>query len=118
MNVVTLTIDFSNGVEKRFSAVPWQQGMTILGALEAASALTPGFTIETASDRVGHAMRVVIDNVPSESNQGVWWVWVNARRGPERLGTETSFGFRPEEREANEVYAGDVILAKLVVTES
>lgn len=115
MDVVSLTVDYSNGVQKQFSAVPWRPGLTILGALEAAQALAPGLAVAYGSDRSGQALGLTIDGLPGEgSAAGGWWVWVNGRKAPERLGTETSFGFRPESRAANEVRAGDHILAALL----
>jgi hypothetical protein len=44
-----------------------------------------------------------------------WSVWVNARpfKGGDRLGTDTSFGFHPDEREANLLKPGDHVVIKL-----
>ena len=42
-----------------------------------------------------------------------WLVWVNAKPFQSRLGTETSFGFHPGERESNLLKPGDHILLKL-----
>ena len=115
MDVVSLTIDYSSGVQKLVFAVPWQQGLTILGAIEAAQSIAPGLTVAFGSDRSGQALGLVIDGVPAEPDRAARWsFWVNGRAGPERLGTETSFGFRPDSRAENEVEAGDHILAKLL----
>jgi hypothetical protein len=114
MATASVTIDFSNGCTKSFASVPWTQGLTILEALEAAQSTLPGLAMEYGSDRVGAVIGLHLDGMPRES-PGEWRFWVGARPGPERLGTATSFGFRPESRAANEVAAGDHILAKLVV---
>ena len=115
MDAVSLTVDYSNGAQKHFAAVPWQAGLTILGALEAAQAIAPGLAVTYGSDRSGHAMDVAIDGVPGEADRAARWAfWVNGRPGPERLGTQTSIGFHPDSRAENEVAAGDHVLAKLV----
>lgn len=115
MNVVSLTIDYSNGVQKQFFAIHWRKGLTILGAIEAAQTILPGLAVAFGSDRSGHALGLVIDGVPAEQGRVAQWsFWVNGSAGPERLGTETSFGFHPDSRAENEVKAGDHILAKLL----
>jgi hypothetical protein len=39
LGMVHLIIDYSNGVQKNFSAIPWQAGMDILAAMEAAKSI-------------------------------------------------------------------------------
>ena len=34
VKTVTLTVDYGDGVEKKFKSIPWQEGMTILDAME------------------------------------------------------------------------------------
>ena len=114
MSTVALTIDYSNGAQKHFSGIPWMKGMTILGAMEASAKIPPGVAIEYGSDRVGHVLGLVIDGLPGKGGPASKWVvWVNAAPFQLGLGTETSFGFKPDEREANLVKAGDHILVKL-----
>jgi hypothetical protein len=42
MSTVSLTIDYSNGAAKHFSSIPWESGLTLLGAIEANAAIPPG----------------------------------------------------------------------------
>ena len=114
MSTVTLTIDYSNGALKQFSTIPWKKGQTILGAIQASEAISPGASIRFGSDRSGHVLGLVIDEMPrGETAASDWVVWVNAKPFPGRLGTETSFGFHPEEREDNLLNPGDQVLIKL-----
>ncbi|HTJ74280.1 MAG TPA: hypothetical protein VL337_02860 [Acidimicrobiales bacterium] len=114
MATASLTIDYSNGSTKSFTTIPWTSGLTILDALEAAQSTPPGLAMESGSDRIGALMVHKLDGMP-DGGDGAWRFWVGARPGPERLGTKTSFGFRPESRAANEVGSGEHIVAKLVV---
>ena len=114
MSAVGLTIDYSNGVLKQFLSIPWSEGLTILGALEATAEIPPGAKVTFGSDRSGHALGLKVDELPaSASPKSEWMVWVNEKLFKDRLGTETSFGFRPEERTTNLLKAGDQVLLKL-----
>ena len=117
MNAVSLTVDFSNGVHKHFSNISCGNGVAVLAAIEAAAKIAPGLTVKFASDRSGHAMNLAIDEVPRERVKAEWLLWINAKPFKARLGTETSFGFHPDEREANLVKPGDHILLKLVAAD-
>ena len=64
MSTVALTIDYSNGAHKHFSNIPWKEGLTILGAVEASEGIPPGASIRFGSDRSGHALGLVIDEMP------------------------------------------------------
>lgn len=114
MSTVSLTIDYSNGGRKSFTAIPWTEELTILEALEAASTIAPGITVEYGSSRNGSVINLRLDGASGEGTSGDWACWVNDRPGPERLGTQTSFGFDPGSRAVNEVQAGDDILFKRV----
>jgi hypothetical protein len=113
MSTVALTIDYSNGAQKHFSSIPWKKDLTILGAIQATEGIAPKSTVRFQSDRVGHALGLVIDEVPQDKETSDWVVWVNAKRFQGRLGTGTSFGFMPAEREANLLKPGDQVLVKL-----
>ena len=114
MSTVSLTIDYSNGAQKHFSNVPWEDGLTILGAIEACAAIPPGAAVRFSSDRSGHAIGLVIDQMPREDTPASEWaIWVNSKPFTRRLGTEMSFGFQPDEREVNLLDAGDSVLVKL-----
>jgi hypothetical protein len=116
MSAVSLTVDFSNGVHKHFSNISCGTGLPVLAAIEAAAKIAPGLVVNFASDRSGHAMNLAIDQLPLQEGAKVeWLLWINEKPFKARLGTETSFGFHPDEREANLVRPGDYILLKLVV---
>jgi len=116
MATVALTIDYSNGAQKHFSSIPWKKGLTILDALQASGGIPPKAAITFGSDRSGHVLGLTIDEVPPEgARDSEWVVWVNAKSFGSRLGTETSFGFNPDERESNLLNAGDHVLVKLAV---
>ena len=114
MQSVSVTIDYSNGSAKTFTTVKWSKGLTILDALQAAAKTPPGVDVHFGSSRNGSVIGLHLDGVPNEHLSGDWMVWVNQTPGPERLGTDTSFGFDPGSRAANEVDAGDHISFKLV----
>ena len=116
MNTVALTIDYSNGAQKHFSSIPWKKDLTILGAIQASEGIPPGATIRFGSDRSGHVLGLVIDEMPHGDTvvrASDWIVWVNAKPFQGRLGTETSFEFNPSEREGNVLHPGDHVLIKL-----
>ena len=113
MSTVSLTIDYSNGMHKHFSNVSWTAGLTVLNAIEAVGKMSPGAAVNFASDRSGHAMNLVIDELPQEAAKAEWLIWVNAKPFKARLGTQTSFGFHPDERGANLLHANDHVLLKL-----
>jgi hypothetical protein len=114
MSTVALTIDYSNGAQKHFSSIPWKKGLTILGAIQASEGISPGATIRFGSDRSGHVLGLVIDEMPDgDTGASEWVVWVNTKPFSNRLGTETSFGFHPAEREGNLLNPGDHVLIKL-----
>ena len=114
MSTVALTIDYSNGAQKHFSSIPWTKGLTILGAIQASERIPPGVAVRFGSDRIGHALGLVIDEMPrGDTGTSDWVVWVNAKPFHGGLGTETSFGFRPDERERNLLNPGDHVVIKL-----
>lgn len=116
MSTVALTIDYSNGAQKHFTRIPWKKGMTILEAIEASERIAPKSSVTFGSDRSGHVLGLVIDDVPSKDGPASEWVvWVNAKNLGARIGTETSFGFHPSERAGNLLDAGDHVLVKLAV---
>jgi len=115
VSTIALTIDYSNGAQKHFSNIPWKKGLTILGAIEASAGIPPGTGIKFGSDRSGHAIELVIDEMPRDKGASDWIVWVNAKPVQSRLGTETSFGFHPDEREGNLLNPGDHVLLKLAL---
>jgi len=118
MSTVSLTIDYSNGAQKHFSNIPWTKGLTLLGAIEATATIPPGSIVSFGSDRSGHAIGLVVDGIPQgDSAATEWLIWVNAKPFGGRIGTDTSFGFHPDEREANLLKSGDHVLLKLCLSE-
>jgi hypothetical protein len=116
MSTVSVSIDYSNGAQKNFSSIPWEKDLTILGAIQACQKIPPGATIKFGSDRSGHVLGLVIDEMPrGETRTAEWVIWVNAKPLHGRLGTETSFGFQPSEREGNILKPGDHVLIKLAI---
>jgi hypothetical protein len=116
MSTVALTIDYSNGAQKHFSSIPWKKGLTILEAIQACEGISPKASITFGSDRSGHVLGLVIDDTPPKVGPASKWVvWVNAKGFQGGLGTETSFGFHPNERERNLLNAGDHVLVKLAL---
>ena len=117
MATVALTIDYSNGAQKHFSSIPWKKGLTILDAIQASEGIPPKAAITFGSDRAGHVLGLRHRRIgsPEEDQHSEWVVWVNAKSFRSRLGTETSFGFNPDERERNLLNAGDHVLVKLAV---
>ena len=122
MSTVALTIDYSNGAQKHFGNIPWTKKLTILGAIQAGGQTLPGATIKFGSDRSGRVLGLMIDGLPAKAPEASQWsIWVNAKpflnatplTGGARLGTDTSFGFHPEEREANLLKPGDHVVIKL-----
>jgi hypothetical protein len=63
--VVQLTIDFGDGAQKRFTAIPLREGMTVLDLLDAAKAHSHGITF---ASRGSGAMTLVtkIDDVANQ----------------------------------------------------
>jgi hypothetical protein len=116
MSTVSLSIDYSNGVQKHFSSISWKEDLTIMGAVEASMKIPPGTTVKFGSDRAGRVLGLVIDEMPGTDTPALdWVVSINAKRFEHRLGTETSFGFFPAERPANLLRPGDHVLLKLDV---
>jgi hypothetical protein len=114
MSTVALIIDYGNGAQKRFSNIPWTKDLTILGAIEAGARIPPSAKITFGSDRSGHVLGLEIDEMPGGGTPTLEWiVCVNEKPFNDRVGTETSFGFRPEERSANLLKAGDQVLIRL-----
>ena len=117
MSTVGLIIDYSNGAQKHFSNIPWNKDLTILGAIQASAGIPAGATISFESDKVGRVLELVIDEMPrGDTKTSEWVVWVNANAFQSRLGTDTSFGFHPDERKANLLNPGDHVLIKVSLT--
>lgn len=79
---VTLTIDFGDSSQKRFPALRWEPGMTVLDALRAAERHPRGIHLES----VGKGAMTLVTAIDGLSNQGGsadarnWIYSVNGRR--------------------------------------
>ena len=96
---VRLTIDYSDGVQKSFVALPWNEKLTVFGALEAAARHARG--IKVAHTGSGETTFVTaIDDRTNEGQGGSNWRYeVNGERLPVSAGVA-------------ELKAGDAIVWK------
>ena len=96
---VQLTVDYGDGVQKRFTSILWKEKMTILDALDAAAGHPRGIRFEyRASGSI--ALLTSIDDLKNQGGRGSNWIyWVN-----EELG-DRSFAIQ-------ELSAGDHVLWK------
>jgi len=112
--MVQVVIDYSNGVQKSFSGIPWKPEMDILAVMEAAKSIPPGLTFEASSRRDASVGIDVIDGVGG--GLGVEWLaWVNSRFVGRRV---EPGGVGSEERQqrlrgAPVLKSGDTIFLKL-----
>lgn len=78
---VRLVIDYGEGVEKQYGAIPWREGMTVRSALESASALVPPRGLKFESK--GEGERAILLSIDGLSGEGAgaasrnWLFWVN-----------------------------------------
>jgi hypothetical protein len=74
---VEMTIDYGDGLEKRFARIPHEDGMTVLAALDAAAAHPRGIKFDkTGSGNA--AMLTAIDGVANEAGgdaEGQNWLY-------------------------------------------
>lgn len=93
---VKLTIDYGDGVQKVFVALPWKDGQTVFSALEAAAKHPRGIKIV----HQGSGERLLVTAIDELKNQGRgsnWLYEVNGKLGDKSAGVY-------------ELSAGDAIL--------
>jgi Domain of unknown function (DUF4430) len=75
---VSLAVDFGDGAEVRFKALPWRDGMTVLDALAAAEKHPHGITF---AKRGSGAMALItqIDDLKNQGNGKNWLYSVNGK---------------------------------------
>lgn len=73
---VQLIIDYGDGVEKHFTALPWHTGMTVLDALEAAQQHPRGIRFAYRG-KAATAFLTRIDDVENEGRGRNWLYEVN-----------------------------------------
>lgn len=79
-SVVQLTIDYGDGAQKRFTAVPWKEKMTVLEALQFAKAHPHGVKFESRG-KGKITFLTQIDDVKNQAGGGRNWIfYVNDKR--------------------------------------
>ena len=82
---VRLTIDYGDGVQKVFTALPWKADLTVLGALEAAARHPRGIKF-THRGTGADAFVTAIDEVANEGRGKNWTYLVNNKRAATSAG--------------------------------
>lgn len=83
--IVTLTIDFGDGVQKRFTQLPWNDKLTVLGALELAAKHHRGVKFTQR----GSGETAFVDSIDGlkDQRQGKAWIYsINDRTGEKSAG--------------------------------
>jgi len=101
---VSLAIQFGDGVEQSFEAVPWHEGMTVDDLLTAASRRSNGIRYSVRGDGAS-ALLLQIDKARNEGARGRNWTYtVNGTRAdrsfavyPLRPGDHVLWTFAPAE---------------------
>jgi hypothetical protein len=110
----SLTIDYSNGVQKSFAGIACSEDTDVLAILQVAESTKPGlafkFTVTLVSDRVGRKRGFIssIDGVKADPKNQKWLLWINDRLIGNELATNGQFG------PGTTVHSGDALLFKLV----
>lgn len=85
---VRLIVDYSDGVQKHFTAIPWVKRMTVLDAMNIAKASPHGITFAyTGTGR--NAFLTKIDDLQNQgggSEKKNWLYWVNTKLGNKSFG--------------------------------
>lgn len=82
---VRLVIDYGDGVETHFSALPWRDGMTVIDALAAAKGHRRGITyVQRGSGST--AMITKIAELQNEGSGKNWLFYVDGKIGEESAG--------------------------------
>ncbi|MCA9186772.1 MAG: DUF4430 domain-containing protein [Pirellulaceae bacterium] len=97
--VVSLTIDFGDGFQKRYVDIPWHEEMTVGSLLTHAQRHRRGIACDVRG-RDATAMVLAIDNQKNEGSRGKNWIF----RVNDKLG-DRSFA-------ATRIKAGDAVLWK------
>ncbi len=101
---VELTIDYGDGVQKRFLALQWRDGMTVMDAMQAAKKHKRGIDFQT----VGEGEMAMLTTIDGQKNQGGgasdknWVYQINGKYAHRSFGVKT-------------LSAGDVVLWRFEV---
>jgi hypothetical protein len=82
---VTVTIDYGDGVQKHFTALPWTKGMTVLAAMESAQAHPRGIRFEFRGSGAT-AFLTKIDDLANEGKGRNWTYRVNDEQADKSFG--------------------------------
>lgn len=82
---VKLVIDYGDGLEKHFTALPWKDGMTVLDVLEAAAQHPRGIKF-VHRGKGDTAFLTQIDDLKNEGNGRNWLYSVNGQQGKKGFG--------------------------------
>ncbi len=85
---VRLIIDYNDGVQKHFTAIPWTKDMTVLEAMKHAQSVSHGISFEYT----GSGETAFVKKIDDLKNQGrrpdakSWLYWVNTDFGTKSFG--------------------------------
>ncbi|MFN0021231.1 MAG: DUF4430 domain-containing protein [Pirellulaceae bacterium] len=77
---IKLAVDFGDGVQKQFTALPWTKEMTVLAALEAAAKHPRGIKI-THQGKGETLLVTAIDELKNEGRGRNWLYEINGKLG-------------------------------------
>lgn len=93
--VVILTVDYGDGAQKRFPAIPWQEDMTVLSALEWAAGHPRGIKF-SASGKGATTLVSKIDDLGNQGGRKKNWIFrVNDKLADRSCGV---FSVNPSDR--------------------
>ena len=82
----SLTIDFGNGVQRHFDAIPWQADMTVLDLLETAVHFRPGITFGKVGEGESTFLTSIDGLATDRRERHFWQYWVNDQRADRSCG--------------------------------
>jgi hypothetical protein len=85
---VRMVIAYGDGVEKHFTQLPWNDGMTVLDALKAAAQHPRGITFKYRG-KGATAFLTQIDDLKNEGRQRNWIFRVNSKLADRSFGIVT-----------------------------
>lgn len=87
---VQLVIDFGDGGQKRFPAIAWRDGLTVLDALVAAKAIPHGITFDVKGSGESALVKQIDDVVNQAGAAGKNWLfYVNDKLAKRSCGVAT-----------------------------
>lgn len=82
----SLTVDFGNGVQRHFDAIPWQADMTVLDLLETAVHFRPGITFGKVGEGESTFLTSIDGLATDRRERHFWQYWVNDQRADRGCG--------------------------------